>query len=207
MYYIGLDLGQANDPTAMTVVETVKVKSITEYHCRHLERLPLHVEYPAMIEDLKKKINAINISDRYSLIADATGVGKPVVDMMRKEKMAVVPVLITGGNQTTYDHELGGWHVPKRDLISSVQVLLQERRLKFSENITNLEQMIQELMNFKIKISSSGNDRYEAWREGDHDDLVLSLALAVWYAIKFGVVESDAKPVFNTSPWLIQKGI
>ena len=32
----------------------------------------------------------------------------------------------------------------------------------------------------KINVAT-GHDSYEAWREGDHDDLVLSLALAVWY--------------------------
>lgn len=33
---------------------------------------------------------------------------------------------------------------------------------------------------FKVKISTSGHDSYEAWREGDHDDLVLAALLALW---------------------------
>ena len=44
-----------------------------------------------------------------------------------------------------------------------------------------MDTLIQELSNFKVKITTKGNDTYEAWREGQHDDLVLSVALACWY--------------------------
>ena len=33
-------------------------------------------------------------------------------------------------------------------------------------------------------MSSAGNDTYEAWRESDHDDLVLAAAIACWYGEK-----------------------
>jgi hypothetical protein len=36
----------------------------------------------------------------------------------------------------------------------------------------------------KINISTA-HDSYEAWREGDHDDLVLSVALARWAGERF----------------------
>jgi hypothetical protein len=40
-------------------------------------------------------------------------------------------------------------------------------------------------LNFKLKINiTTGHDSYEAWREGEHDDLVLAAALAVWAADK-----------------------
>lgn len=35
----------------------------------------------------------------------------------------------------------------------------------------------------KVNVST-GHDSYEAWREGDHDDLVLAAALAAWKAHK-----------------------
>ena len=44
---------------------------------------------------------------------------------------------------------------------------------------------MRELAQFKVKINiSTGHDSYEAWREGDHDDLVLAVALACWYGVK-----------------------
>jgi hypothetical protein len=40
-----------------------------------------------------------------------------------------------------------------------------------------------ELQHFKVKINTqTGHDSYEAWRESDHDDLVLAIALSLWFA-------------------------
>jgi hypothetical protein len=38
------------------------------------------------------------------------------------------------------------------------------------------------LLTFQAKITVAANDVYGAWREGQHDDLVLGLALALWHA-------------------------
>ena len=34
---------------------------------------------------------------------------------------------------------------------------------------------------FKRRITPAGNETMASWREADHDDLVLALALAVWW--------------------------
>jgi hypothetical protein len=44
----------------------------------------------------------------------------------------------------------------------------------------------------KINISTA-HDSYEAWREGDHDDLVLSVALACWAGERFWAKPKLAK--------------
>jgi len=36
-------------------------------------------------------------------------------------------------------------------------------------------------LSFRAKITTRGNDTYEVWCEGDHDDMVLALALSCWY--------------------------
>jgi len=42
-----------------------------------------------------------------------------------------------------------------------------------------------EHQNFRVKLNlKTAHDSYEAWREGDHDDLVLSLSLASWWVVK-----------------------
>jgi excisionase family DNA binding protein len=41
--------------------------------------------------------------------------------------------------------------------------------------------LMRELLAFRVKINlQTEHDSYEAWREKDHDDLVLAVALAVW---------------------------
>jgi hypothetical protein len=42
--------------------------------------------------------------------------------------------------------------------------------------------LTEELAQFKAKINvSTGHDSYESWRQADHDDCVLAVALAVWF--------------------------
>jgi len=53
--------------------------------------------------------------------------------------------------------------------------------IKIAKGLRYVDTLVQELGNFKVKITKHGNDAYEAWREGQHDDLVLSVALACWY--------------------------
>lgn len=201
--YFGLDLGQAQDYTALSIVQKVKPKDseLIQYHTRHVERFVLGTSYPEIIDKLQERINAVNIIS-YMVLPDATGVGRPVVDLMRKRGIRTVPIMITGGEKELFDPELGGWKVPKRVLVSNLQVLLQNGQLKFAKGMMHADILLEELMNFKIKVTSHANDTYEAWREGDHDDLVLSLAMAVWYAEKFGVTEG-IKPRPNIpNPWL-----
>ncbi|HAA80523.1 MAG TPA: hypothetical protein DCE09_02670, partial [Thermoanaerobacter sp.] len=61
--------------------------------------------------------------------------------------------------------------------------LFQEGRIKVAKELKLSSILVEELLNFKVKIDiKTAHDSYEAWREGVHDDLVLATALACWYA-------------------------
>lgn len=93
-------------------------------------------------------------------------------------------VTITGGD-TQSRAGYGSYRVPKRDLVGGLQVLLQSGRLKIASSLEHAEVLRGELLNFRIKIDpKTAHDSYSHWREGDHDDLVLAAALAVWSARK-----------------------
>jgi hypothetical protein len=63
------------------------------------------------------------------------------------------------------------------------------------------ELLEKELQNFKMKQNlQTGHDTYEAWREGDHDDLVLSASIAA-YAVDIG----KRDPVFYTTSFSYRK--
>jgi len=114
------------------------------------------------------------------LVCDATGVGAPVIDLFRQRGLSPVAVTITGGTVVNRGDD-GAYTVPKRDLISSVAVLLEQRRLRISERLPEARTLVKELQGFQRRVSRAGNEQYEAWREGTHDDLVLSVSLAAWY--------------------------
>jgi len=43
-------------------------------------------------------------------------------------------------------------------------------------------QLARELETFQVKLTEAGNETFESWRERDHDDLVLAVALVCWGA-------------------------
>jgi hypothetical protein len=199
-FFLGLDLGQAADYTALAVLEkrfptreceqTVTRlgiqcrEMVTEalpprYLCRHLERQPLGTAYPAVAEHVRDLLTRPALRGRTSLVVDNTGVGRPVVDMLRAAHLAPIGVTITGGDTVT--QESGGYRVPKRDLVGVVQILLQSERLTFAQEMPLVPVLVRELMDFRVKISDQGHDSYGSWREGSHDDLVLAVAVAAWY--------------------------
>ncbi len=190
--YGSLGLGSTIAAGLPTVVEEITTEvTRTEYHLRHLERPALGTPYPAIVTLLCERLATPPLAGASALAVDATGVGRPVVDLLRWDKRLhapVVPVTITGGDAVT--HEGSEYHVPKRDLVSTLQVLFQTGKLKIAAGLPLADIFIAELMNFQAKISLSGHDSYAAgpagaggaWREGAHDDLVLAVALACWYA-------------------------
>lgn len=198
-FIVGVDLGKAQTYTAIAVVERIPApqrvepgppgsgkmvrKPVVErptYHLRHLERPNLGTTYPAIVERVVELMRSKELGSRASLIVDATGVGAPVVDLLKQAKLSPVPVLVTGGDKVTFDE--GDWRVPKRDLATTVDVLLQTERLQFAEDLPLGSILAQELLSFRVKISlRTAHDSYEAWREGQHDDLVFAVCLACWW--------------------------
>ncbi len=192
-FIIGVDLGQARDYTAIAVLErfeeltgkAAKGRWLTQvrYEMPHLERPPLGTSYPAIIQRLKDLIERLPAHERLKIVVDQTGVGRPVVDLMRKEKLKVIPITIKFSGSIS-GSVYGGYKVPKRELVSNLAILFQSDRLKIAKALPEAAQIVEELQNFKMKITLAGNDTYEAWREGDHDDLVLAAAMAAWYGEK-----------------------
>lgn len=208
-YLVGVDLGQTNDYTAVSILyRSERGTSRTErqvtydgwsiasekrpategvYEARYLERFPLGTPYPKQVERIRQIMSELEQrgdvrSDRATthLVVDQTGVGRPVVDMLRAEGMrSLTAVTIHGGDQTIRDGS--EYRVPKRELVSVVQVLLQTERLGIASSLPEAHTLTREMLAFKVEISKSGHDTYgNDWRENPHDDLVLSVSLAAW---------------------------
>jgi hypothetical protein len=180
-YWLGLDLGQLQDYSALAVLERLgPTAAVTErrYHARHLERLPLNTPYPAIVKRVGALLNTSPLRGCTELVVDATGVGRPVIDMLKQAQLRPMAVTITAGDAVT--REGAEWHVPKRDLIGQLQVLLQTQRLVVADALPEAATLVRELLGYQMKITLAGHDTYGAWREGTHDDLVLALAIAAW---------------------------
>src|SRR3990172_12174975 len=52
-YFIGLDLGQKQDFTALSILEKHGSGREAYYHCRHLQRFKLGTSYPQIVADVR----------------------------------------------------------------------------------------------------------------------------------------------------------
>lgn len=199
---VGLDLGQARDYTALVVNERTIVDGVSHHATRHIERMALGTSYPAIVDHVTNLVGRIERPKQLAI--DATGVGRPVVEMFQQSKLGckIVPIVITGGESTNRDGAT--WRVPKRELASIVQVLLQSERLRIAKQLPMAALLTEELLGFKVKISLNGHDSYgagEDWRSAQHDDLVLALAIACWAGERGIALASAAVPMPMQSVW------
>ncbi len=179
MYLLGLDLGQAADYSALAIARRQEERGVSSYTLPWLERFPLGTSYPAIVAAVVARVRQLATQEPATprvLVADATGVGRPVVDLLRQARPVarLVAVTITGGDAATHDGPQ--WRVPKRELVSTAQVFLQGRRLAIAAALPEAATLTRELLAFQVKISAeTAHDSYGAWREGAHDDLALAL--------------------------------
>ena len=202
-FYVGLDLGQSADYTALAVIEYVQERNPKKgdrfeecLHLRHLERYPLRTPYPEQADRVSRLMRSKELisETRFpwdpivyqrapELVVDATGVGKAVTDMLKERNLWFKAVTITGGDVAKYSGRGRSASVPKRDLVAALEVPFHSGTLKVAEGLELWPALREELLTFRRKINlKTAHDSYEHWRESDHDDLVLATALACWWA-------------------------
>ncbi len=199
-YFVGVDLGQKLDYTAIAVVERWEAAGELDrwswerlkevgYRLRHLERLALGTPYPEVVARVREVARSGELAGRCTVVADATGVGGPVIDMLRGAELGceLMAVTITGGERASRSD--GGWKVPKRDLVVGLEAMLETGSLRIAAGLREGETFIKELTGMRVKVSAGRREQFGAWREGTHDDLVLAAALACWRARWAGVGE------------------
>ena len=143
----------------------------------HLERLPLGTTYPAIVAHVGRLLT--KLAGHPELVIDFTGVGRPVFDMFVYSGIYSTGVVITGGMTETRDGRTCS--VPKLNLVSRLQALLHEARLKIQRELDEAETLVRELQDFRVEYTAAGHLTFNA-RSGKHDDLVLALAIATWRA-------------------------
>src|SRR5438093_8428744 len=115
---------------------------------RFLERVPLGTPYP----DVATRAPNGAIASRCTLVMDATGVGAPVLDLLRRAGLGcgIEGVILTGGERES--HAGGVWHVPKRDLITGLRVSLDNRELGLPVNFGPTRALIEELRGMETRM-------------------------------------------------------
>lgn len=194
-FALGLDLGQTIDPTALCVVERIveakvprevatdliEVAAPPRYECRWLMRMPLQTSYPDVISFVANRLSLSPLHDNCRLVIDATGVGRPIVDMFSRAGLRPIGVTITAGDSEHRDPDgSSNYRVAKILLVSRLQSLLHAGTLGIAKGLPEAKTLVSELQDFRASISETGYASFGA-RVGKHDDLVLALAIALWW--------------------------
>jgi hypothetical protein len=192
MFWVGLDLGKRLDFSALAVVEReefatrdplrpwMNVRERGGLVVRFLERMALGTPYTEVVQRVAEVMERLKQKGACRLVVDATGVGLPVVDMLRRAKpsFAMTPVLITSGAE---QHAKDGvWHVPKVDLLAGLQAALEGGELRISRRLKETATLVRELGDVRVRARGTGAMRIGADGHGEHDDLVIAVALGCW---------------------------
>ncbi len=226
IHMVGVDLGQQHDYTAISVMERTYIetgelfnadywlngkrryaareKVRLEYHVRHLERPPLGTSYVAVVDRVVELVKALD--GNLILAVDHSGVGRPVYDMLRPalarelkdtaHTVTLCPITKHGGDAVSRQSGGAGYRTPKRDVINSALVLFQSHRLKIAKGLELRETLVDELLNYRIKIDpKTAHDSYTAYRDYTNDDLVISVALSCWVGERrLGKIDTIPRP-------------
>jgi hypothetical protein len=204
-FTIGLDLGKRQDYTALTVLGEREKKgkvrtgekrasapyqwSFSEYWLQHLRRWQLGTKYSTIAEDVGELTRRRPFREtETTLVVDRGGVGEAVFEQIEDEAgggpVELQGITITGGKSVTRAGP-GHLRVPKRDLVAALQVAVQNEEIRAASELELWPTLRSEMESFTAEITETGHDTYEA-RQGEHDDLVLALALPMWLARRRG---------------------
>ena len=156
------------------------------FDVRYLRRLPLGLSYVAQVEEIRRLLSRPPLQQGCEFLIDETGVGRAVGDIFDNAGMRPIRISITAGEVRT-SKGTRRWHVPKGTLISALDARLHTQELRFAADLTEAGAMQEELKDFRRSVSAAGRYSYDA-RTGKHDDLVLAVAIGLWFFVGRSVV-------------------
>jgi hypothetical protein len=191
--FFGLDIGRAQDYSALSIISRRWYSSaaqdidpnrmVSRYFVMYMRRFELNTPYEIVENEVARLWQMPEMmGSRNWALGDMTGVGAPVMEAIRKKKVPMIGIVITGG-ETISQPQPNEYHVPKEALVTQLVKLAQTGRLKVMKGVKYQQDFREELGAFGYKINkASSTVSYESIENAVHDDLVISVALATWFA-------------------------
>ena len=148
-YVIGADWGRSNDYTVFTVIDAT-ARQVVEIDRSN------QVEYELQRGRLRNLVAKWHAS---VVVAETNAMGQPIVEALSRERIPVRPFVTTNATKSV--------------IIDALALALERGELQ----LLQFEPLLDELEAFEVDRTASGLTRYGA-PSGEHDDCVISLALA-----------------------------
>ncbi|MDW8073969.1 MAG: terminase family protein [Nitrososphaerota archaeon] len=157
--YVGVDVGRLRDSTVITALERLEDGTLRVFHVQELRGIDFQAQ-ESIILNLAERLRPVSIA------IDRTGIGLALYETLSGKLPAVEGVTFTRN--------------VKEALIATLHSLMKGGKLSIPPDGREL---INQLRAFQRVETPSGAAKYEAPR-GQHDDYVMSLALAVGAAVR-----------------------
>ena len=211
-FIIAASLGTGMQPTAIAVLEQEVLKNRNRVaetgalQLRHLERLPLDVNYPKTAARVSKLLETEEIKDKEKcggaeVLLDLTGSGRAIVELFERAGIEPISARIVGAGTVEQKDQSGEWRIPKVELIGALRVLYEAERLETAKGLGLVPELLNEFRNFKMRPPRIDPNDPESWREGQSDDLIFAVALAAWRASRHVPYPRDDDPGEKQRPY------
>ena len=186
---IGINIGQGQNPTALAEV----YHSGWSYTILRLTRLPLGIIYTDVEDYLIERLRILTYGGDYSvkILINATGIGSPIINLLRKKVNNLTEVYLTGGYKTEEKEDV--LMLPKEVMISHLKVLLQINKIRLDfekpephmlphekEQFALFNVLKREVLNYETKVQVDTLLWNPETKTGEHDDHVIALGLGCW---------------------------
>jgi hypothetical protein len=143
------------------------------FSLRHAERMSPAASYPQMIARVKEIASPL---DEPTVALEGTSVGYSAVELFQRAGLHPYAIMVTGGDAV--GGEGGFLHVPRKEIVSATQALLQTDRVRIGRDVPLAGELLRELQTFRMEppgVSVQGSG-------GQQERLALTLAMALWVA-------------------------
>ena len=189
-HIVSLSLGGVAEPSAVVVIDprtefgrrekqTKKRDSENHFDVTHIERFPAGLPIPTVVASVAKIMSDKRLAKNCHLLLDITSTGAAPLRVFKSS--GLYPESIDLTNTGSEEHTGGVQRVPLRDVIGAAQVVFQTRRLDVAEDLKLASTLLGDFQSYDHKRADRGLDL----RGGRNSDIVLALAVALWWGDDF----------------------
>lgn len=181
-YWVSVDLGQANDFTAICVLEDKQIPEVTpdgaQLGPRRLNVVYADrfrgVSYVAVVDHLVRLKNAPPFGGKSQLVIDGTSIGRVVSDMFDDQGVPHFAIQMTSGQEWRRSGKY--INAGKTFMIENTAVMFASGELQFAQDLPLRDEIEADLATFTTSTTAAGNQVITQQRSrGGHGDLGIAL--------------------------------
>ena len=183
---LSLSLGTVAEPSGLVMVKpwsslrppdgrAPEAGGGNRFDVRGIHRFPVGTPLPAIMNRVSEIASDRRLNQRAIILLDISSVGAAPLRAFQSQGMYPAAIDLTNAGEEGYANDVQ--HVPLRDVLGAAQVVLQMARLRVASALELAKTLVSDLQAFDPKPSARNADL----RGGRNADLVLALAIALWW--------------------------